>query len=52
MFTHALAFFISAMAYKFAKKHIDDKRFVFGTAKMGDLGHLFNVILILGKWIF
>lgn len=37
MFTHALAFFISAMAYKFARKHANDKRYVFGTAKMGEL---------------
>jgi Co/Zn/Cd efflux system component len=39
MFTHSLAFFISAMAYKFSRKHLDDDRFSFGTAKMGDLGN-------------
>lgn len=37
MATHAGALGVAAMAYAFARRHADDRRFTFGTGKVGDL---------------
>ena len=52
MFTHTLAFFISGAAYTLAKRLLDDKRYVFGTAKMGDLGAYTSAIILIGVSLY
>ena len=47
MATHAGALAIAAWAYAFAKRHARDRRFSFGTGKVGDLAG-FTSALILG----
>jgi cation diffusion facilitator family transporter len=47
MATHAGALAIAAVAYSFAKRHAANKRFSFGTGKVGDLAG-FASALILG----
>src|SRR5574337_1235925 len=37
MSTHAGAMLITALAYRFARKHAGNPRFTFGTGKLGDL---------------
>lgn len=37
MSTHVLAILIAALAYRFARRHADDRRFTFGTGKVADL---------------
>ncbi len=37
MSTHASALLITALAYRFARRHAHDPRFTFGTGKLGDL---------------
>ena len=37
MSTHASALLITALAYRFARKHARNPRFTFGTGKLGDL---------------
>jgi cation diffusion facilitator family transporter len=37
MATHAGALAMAALAYRFARRHADDRRFGFGTGKFGDL---------------
>ncbi len=37
MSTHASALFITALAYRLARKHARNPRFTFGTGKLGDL---------------
>jgi cation diffusion facilitator family transporter len=46
MSTHAAALAISALAYNFARRHLHDPRFSFGTGKFGDLA-AFSSALIL-----
>lgn len=38
MGTHAVALGITALAYRFARRHADNPRFSFGTGKVGELG--------------
>ena len=38
MSTHAGALLIAALAYLYARRHVEDRRFAFGTGKIGDLG--------------
>src|SRR5271155_2868121 len=38
MGTHVSAFLITALAYRFTRRHADDPRFSFGTGKIGVLG--------------
>ncbi len=38
MSTHAGAMLITALAYVYARRHVGDARFSFGTGKLGDLG--------------
>jgi cation diffusion facilitator family transporter len=46
MSTHASAMLIAALAYTFARKHARDRRFVFGTGKLGDLAGFTSAIIL------
>jgi Co/Zn/Cd efflux system component len=46
MSTHVCAFFISASAYSYARKHANNPRFVFGTGKVGDLAAYTSAIIL------
>src|SRR3546814_2648136 len=47
MATHAGALSVAAMAYAYAKQHASNRRFSFGTGKVGDLAG-FASALVLG----
>jgi cation diffusion facilitator family transporter len=48
MATHAGALTLAALAYFYARRHLDDERFTFGTGKLGELaGYSSAVILAL-----
>lgn len=47
MATHAGALAVAAAAYSFARRHAEDRRFTFGTGKVGDLAG-FASALVLG----
>ena len=51
MATHAGALAIAAAAYAYARRHVGDPRFTFGTGKVGDLAG-FASALILGAFAF
>lgn len=46
MSTHAAALLIAALAYRFARRHADDRRFTFGTGKLGDLAGFASAIVL------
>jgi cation diffusion facilitator family transporter len=46
MSTHASAMLIAALAYTYARKHARDRRFVFGTGKLGDLAGFSSAIIL------
>ena len=46
MSTHASALLIAALAYRFARKHARDRRFVFGTGKLGDLAGFTSAVIL------
>jgi cation diffusion facilitator family transporter len=46
MSTHASAMLIAALAYTFARRHAQDRRFVFGTGKLGDLAGFTSAIIL------
>jgi len=46
MSTHAGAMLIAALAYTYARKHANDRRFVFGTGKLGDLAGFSSAIIL------
>ncbi|MGA9763949.1 MAG: CDF family Co(II)/Ni(II) efflux transporter DmeF [Rhodomicrobium sp.] len=46
MSTHAAALTISALAYYFARRHVHDDRFSFGTGKLGDLASFTSAIIL------
>jgi len=46
MSTHAAALTISAMAYVYARHHLNDDRFAFGTGKFGDLASFASAIVL------
>jgi cation diffusion facilitator family transporter len=46
MSTHAAALAIAALAYRIASKHARDKRFTFGTGKMGELAAFASAIIL------
>lgn len=55
MGTHAVALFITLAAYIFARRHIDNPDYSFGTGKIGVLGGYTNAILLMiagGAMIF
>ncbi len=46
MATHAAAMLITALAYVFARRHAADRRFTFGTGKLGDLAAFASAIVL------
>src|SRR5499425_1013165 len=46
MSTHASALLLSALAYRYARRHADDDRFSFGTGKLGDLAGFTSSIVL------
>jgi cation diffusion facilitator family transporter len=46
MSTHAGAMLIAALAYTYARRHSRDRRFVFGTGKLGDLAGFSSAIIL------
>ena len=46
MSTHAAALLIAAMAYAFARRRANDRRFTFGTGKFGDLAGFTSAIVL------
>lgn len=46
MSTHASAMLIAALAYSYARKHARNRRFVFGTGKLGDLAGFTSAIIL------
>ena len=46
MSTHAGALLLAALAYRYARRHSDDTRFVFGTGKLGDLAAFTSAIIL------
>jgi cation diffusion facilitator family transporter len=46
MATHAAAMAIAAMAYRFARVHAHDSRFVFGTGKVGELAAFASAVAL------
>lgn len=46
MSTHAGALLISALAYRYARRHAHDARFSFGTGKLGDLAGFASAIAL------
>jgi cation diffusion facilitator family transporter len=46
MATHAAALAISALAYRFARRHAEDARFSFGTGKLGELAGFTSAVIL------
>ncbi|MBA8841807.1 CDF family Co(II)/Ni(II) efflux transporter DmeF [Ochrobactrum sp. RH2CCR150] len=46
MSTHAAAMLIAALAYLYARKHVGNPRFSFGTGKLGDLAAFASAIVL------
>jgi cation diffusion facilitator family transporter len=46
MSTHASALLLAALAYRYARRHAEDKRFSFGTGKLGDLAGFSSAIIL------
>jgi cation diffusion facilitator family transporter len=46
MSTHASALLLAALAYNYARRHAGDKRFSFGTGKLGDLAGFTSAIIL------
>lgn len=46
MATHVLAILIAVLAYGFARRHAADRRFTFGTGKVGDLAGFSSAIIL------
>src|SRR3974390_3093203 len=46
MSTHAGALLLAALAYSYARRHVDDERFTFGTGKLGDLAGFTSAIVL------
>ena len=46
MSTHASALLLAALAYSYARRHAQDKRFSFGTGKFGDLAGYTSAIIL------
>ena len=52
MASHAGAILIAALAYRFARRHASDRRFTFGTGKVGDLAGFSSAIVLAMIAIF
>ncbi|MGV8938152.1 MAG: CDF family Co(II)/Ni(II) efflux transporter DmeF [Allorhizobium sp.] len=46
MSTHAAAMLIAALAYLYARKHAGNRRFTFGTGKLGDLAGFASAVIL------
>ncbi|WP_163893087.1 cation diffusion facilitator family transporter, partial [Proteus mirabilis] len=46
MATHAAALGIAALAYRFARRYANDRRFSFGTGKIGDVAAFASAIIL------
>jgi cation diffusion facilitator family transporter len=46
MATHAAAIGIAALAYRFARRHMHDPRFAFGTGKLGELAAFTSAVIL------
>jgi cation diffusion facilitator family transporter len=46
MSTHASALLLAALAYRYARRHVDDPRFSFGTGKLGDLAGFSSALVL------
>jgi cation diffusion facilitator family transporter len=46
MSTHASALLLAALAYRYARRHVGDERFSFGTGKFGDLAGFTSAIVL------
>jgi cation diffusion facilitator family transporter len=46
MSTHAGALLLAALAYTYSRKHAEDRRFSFGTGKLGDLAGFTSAIIL------
>jgi len=46
MSTHAGALGIAGLAYRYARNHLKDPRFAFGTGKLGDLAAFTSAIIL------
>src|ERR1700741_3552548 len=46
MSTHASALLLAAVAYGYARRHVDDPRFTFGTGKLGDIAGFTSAIVL------
>ena len=46
MFTHAGALTISALAYRYARRHVNDPRYSFGTGKVGELAGFTSAVIL------
>jgi cation diffusion facilitator family transporter len=46
MSTHAAALAIAALAYLFARRHVHDPRFTFGTGKLGELAGFASAVIL------
>src|SRR3978361_1087407 len=46
MSTHAGALLLAALAYRYARRHMLDTRFTFGTGKLGDLAGFTSAIVL------
>jgi cation diffusion facilitator family transporter len=46
MSTHASALLLTALAYRYARRYADDRRFTFGTGKLGDLAGFTSAIVL------
>jgi cation diffusion facilitator family transporter len=46
MASHAVAILIAALAYRFARRHAADRRFTFGTGKVGDLAGFSSALVL------
>src|SRR5262245_49863773 len=46
MATHAGALALAALAYRFARRHVYDPRFSFGTGKLGDLAGFSSALIL------
>lgn len=46
MSTHASALLLAALAYSYARRHVNDARFTFGTGKLGDLAGFTSAIVL------
>src|SRR5277367_2937020 len=46
MSTHAGALLLAALAYTYSRRHAEDRRFTFGTGKLGDLAGFTSAIVL------